>query len=56
MRFLFVWLSIILLSNTAFAQLQGGISGTYFTQSNPEWESAILGIRSNERLLKYGFG
>ncbi len=56
MRFLFVLLSIFTLSNTTFAQLQGGISGTYFTQSIPEWETAVFGLRSNEHLLKSGFG
>ena len=56
MRFLFVLLSFCFLSNDSFAQLEGGLSGTYFTQNLSEWETAIFGLRSNERLLKSGFG
>jgi len=46
----------MLFSTAAFAQLQGGISATYFTQNLSEWEAAIFGLRSNERLLNNGFG
>lgn len=56
MRFLLLVFSFLFYTNISFAQLQGGISGTYFTQSIPEWEAAVLGTRSNEQLLKSGFG
>lgn len=56
MRFLFPLLSLCFISNTTFAQLEGGLSGSYFTQNLPEWETAVFGLRSNERLLKSGFG
>ena len=56
MRFLFLIFAILFYTNSAFAQLQGGISGTYFTQNLPNWETTIFGFRSNEQLLKSGFG
>lgn len=56
MRFLFLIFAVLFYTNSAFAQLQGGISGTYFTQSLPNWETTIFGFRSNEQLLKSGFG
>lgn len=55
MRLFFASLVLFLFSNTAFAQLQGGISGAYFNQTLPEWEAAVFGNRSNESLLKNGF-
>jgi len=55
MRLFLVGLALFLFSNTSFAQLQGGISGAYFVQTIPEWETAVFGNRSNERLLKSGF-
>lgn len=55
MRLFFASLVIFLFSNTTFAQLQGGISGAYFMQTIPEWETAVFGNRSNDRLLKSGF-
>ncbi len=56
MRLLFTLLSFSFLTTTLSAQLQGGLSGNYFLQSIPEWESAIFGNRSNERLLNKGYG
>lgn len=55
MRLFLVAITFFLFSNTSFAQLQGGISGTYFVQTIPEWETAVFGNRSNERLLNSGF-
>ncbi len=55
MRLIFAGLVIFLFSNNVLAQLQGGISGAYFVQTIPEWETAVFGNRSNERLLKSGF-
>ncbi|MFK7982304.1 MAG: hypothetical protein AB8G86_20145 [Saprospiraceae bacterium] len=56
MRFIFFVFSMLFYTNISFAQLQGGISGTYFTQSLSNWETTIFGLRSNEQLLKSGFG
>jgi len=56
MRFIFALFSIAFFTNISFAQLEGGLSGTYFTQTLPEWETVVFGFRSNERLLKSGYG
>lgn len=55
MRFLFVLLLCTWMNTISFAQLEGGLTGGYFMQTIPEWESAVFGLRSNERLLKNGF-
>lgn len=55
MRLFLASLAFFLFSNTTFAQLQGGLSGAYFVQTIPEWETAVFGNRSNERLLESGF-
>ncbi len=55
MRLILASLAFFFFTNIGFAQLQGGISGAYFVQTIPEWETAVFGNRSNERLLKSGF-
>lgn len=56
MRFVALLTAFSFFSNSIFAQLQGGTTGLYFIQTIPEWESAIFGLRSNERLLNNGYG
>ncbi|MEM1120323.1 MAG: hypothetical protein AAGJ18_07720 [Bacteroidota bacterium] len=56
MRILALLIAFSLFCTPAFSQLQGGLSGLYFIQTIPEWESAIFGLRSNERLLNNGYG
>jgi len=55
MRFFFTSLVFFLCFNISFAQLQGGISGAYFSQNIPEWEAAVFGTQSDEQLLNSGF-
>lgn len=55
MRFFSVFLSLCFLLNVTYAQFQVGLSGSYFNQNIPEWETTVFGARSNEKLLKNGF-
>jgi len=50
-----VFLLSFLLPFLAQSHAQVGVTGAYFQQQIPEWETAVFGDRSNEDLLKTGY-
>ncbi len=51
--YFFVFFTFLLISQTITAQV--GVTGSYFTQRIPEWETAIVGNNSNNRILEKGY-
>ncbi len=50
---LFIFFSFLLMSQTITAQV--GVTGSYFTQRIPEWETAIVGNGTSNRILEKGY-
>ena len=51
--YFFVFFTFLLINQTITAQV--GVTGSYFTQRIPEWETAIVGNNSNNRILEKGY-